>query len=78
MVVLATLSDGSESDVTRDARFDTLNEGVATVRPSGLAKTVGKGEANIMVRYQGQAAMARLNRPLCRRATVRVPRPEHY
>src|SRR5262249_985946 len=31
--VLATLSDGSLRDVTLSARFDTLNEGVATVRP---------------------------------------------
>jgi hypothetical protein len=63
LAVTATFSDGSERDVTSDARFDSLNEGVATARPSGLAKTVGKGEANIMVRYQGQAAMARLTVP---------------
>ena len=63
LAVIAALSDGSETDVTHDARFDTLNEGVATVRPSGLAKTIGKGEANIMVRYQGHAAMARFTVP---------------
>jgi hypothetical protein len=63
LAVLATLSDGSQRDVTASARFDTLNEGVATVRPAGLAKTVGRGEANIMVRYQGRAAMARLTVP---------------
>ena len=73
LAVIATLSDGSESDVTRDARFDTLNEGVATVRPSGLAKTVGKGEANIMVRYQGQAAMARLTVPFAREKAFDFP-----
>ena len=61
--VLALLSDGSERDVTAAARFDTLSEGVATVRPTGLAKAVGRGEANIMVRYQGHAAMARLTVP---------------
>jgi hypothetical protein len=63
LAVLATLSDGSQRDVTASARFDTLNEGVATVRPAGLAKTVGRGEANVMVRYQGRAAMARLTVP---------------
>ena len=73
LAVVAALSDGSESDVTRDARFDTLNEGVATVRPSGLAKTVGKGEANIMVRYQGQAAMARLTVPFAREKPFQFP-----
>jgi len=73
LAVLATLSDGSESDVTREARFDTVNEGVATVRPSGLARTVGKGEANIMVRYQGQAAMARLTVPFAREQPFAFP-----
>ena len=63
LAVMASLSDGSERDVTAEARFDTLNEAVATVRPSGLAKAVGRGEANVMVRYQGRAAMARLTVP---------------
>ena len=31
LVVLATFSDGDVRDVTDDAKFDTLNEGVATV-----------------------------------------------
>ena len=66
LAVTAVFSDGSQTEVTRDARFDTLNEGVATVRPSGLAKTIGKGEANIMVRYQGHAAMARMTVPFAR------------
>jgi Protein of unknown function (DUF1553)/Protein of unknown function (DUF1549) len=73
LAVIAALSDGSETDVTRDARFDTLNEAVATVRPAGLAKTVGKGEANIMVRYQGQSAMARLTVPFAREKPFPFP-----
>jgi hypothetical protein len=63
LAVLAALSDGSERDVTAAARFDTINEGVATVRPTGLAKAVGRGEASVMVRYQGHAAVARLSVP---------------
>jgi Protein of unknown function (DUF1553)/Protein of unknown function (DUF1549) len=59
LAVVARLSDNSERDVTADARFDTLNEAVATVRPSGEVKTVGQGQASVMVRYQGLAAMAR-------------------
>ena len=73
LAVIAVLSDGSENDVTRDARFDTLNEGVASVRPSGLARTIGKGEANIMVRYQGQSAMARLTVPFAREKLFDFP-----
>jgi hypothetical protein len=61
--VAASLSDGTKRDVTADARFDSLSEGVATVRPSGLAKTVGRGVANVMVRYQGHSAIARLTVP---------------
>ncbi len=64
--VVATSSDGSERDVTDSARFDTLNEGVATITPGGIAKTVGRGEAHIMVRYLGRAAMARLTVPFGR------------
>jgi hypothetical protein len=73
LAVLATLSDGSQRDVTAAARFDTLNEGVATVRPAGLARTVGRGEANIMVRYQGRAAMARLTVPFGRTKAFDFP-----
>ncbi len=63
LTVMAIFSNGIERDVTADARFDTLNEAVATVRPSGVAKTIGRGEANVMVRYQGLPAMARLTVP---------------
>jgi hypothetical protein len=61
--VIARSSDGSERDVSDQARFDTLNEGVAIVKSGGIAQTVGRGEANIMVRYLGRAAMARLTVP---------------
>jgi hypothetical protein len=63
LAVTATFADGTTRDVTADARFDTLNEGAATVTPAGLAKAVGQGETNILVRYQGLAALARLTIP---------------
>src|SRR5262249_5189416 len=50
-----------------------LNEAVATVRPSGRARTVGQGEANILVRYQGRAAMARLTVPFAREPAFAFP-----
>jgi hypothetical protein len=71
--VTAIFNDNSERDVTRDARFDSLSEAVATVRPSGLAKTVGQGEANIMVRYQGHSAIARLTVPFARAKSFSFP-----
>ena len=70
--VVATLSGGLKRVVTADTRFDSLSEGVATVRPSGLAKTAGKGVANIMVRYQGHSAIARLTVPFA------SPRPFEF
>ena len=73
LAVIAGLSDGTERDVTDQARFDTLNEGVATVRPGGLARSVGRGEASIMVRYQGRAAMARLTVPFARETPFEFP-----
>jgi hypothetical protein len=62
-VVVARFSDGSQRDVTDAAKYDALNEGVARVDAAGVARTVGQGETNIMVRYQGHAVMARLTVP---------------
>ncbi len=69
LVVIATMSDGSERDVTAEAKFDTLNEGVAKVGPVGLARTVGQGETKILARYQGHASLATLTVPYARDKT---------
>ncbi len=67
LVVVARYSDGTQRDVTDQARYDALNEGVAKVdAAAGLVRTVGQGETNVMVRYQGHAAMARLTVPFAR------------
>lgn len=63
LVVVASFSDGTTRDVTDQAKYDALNEAVAKVEPTGLTATVGQGETNIMVRYQGHAAMARVTVP---------------
>ena len=63
LVVLARLGDGTVRDVTDQAKFDSLGEGIATVSPRGVAKVERQGETNIMVRYQGHAALARLTVP---------------
>jgi hypothetical protein len=73
LVVLARLSNGTERDVTDQAKFDTLNEAVAKVDRSGVAATVGQGETNIMVRYQGHAAMTRLTVPFARERPFDFP-----
>jgi hypothetical protein len=61
--VRATYSDKSVRDVTALARFDTMDEAIATITPSGLATTIGRGEAPVMVRFEGQAEICMLTVP---------------
>lgn len=63
LIALATFADGTVRDVTDDAKFDTLNEGNATVTPNGVARAIAQGETNVLVRYQGQAALSLLTIP---------------
>ena len=56
--VQATYSDGKTRDVTAWAKFDSMDDGVVTVTPTGLATTIGRGQAPVMVRFEGQAEIA--------------------
>jgi hypothetical protein len=56
--VEAQYSDGSRADVTALARFDSLDEGVVQVTPSGHVTAVGRGQAAVMIRYEGQATIS--------------------
>jgi hypothetical protein len=53
--VEAEYSDGRRRDVTPLARFDSMDDGVLSVTADGLVTTVGKGQAAVMIRYEGQA-----------------------
>lgn len=61
--VEAEYADGTRRDVTAWARFDTTDDGVATVTREGLATTVGTGQGAIMVRFEGQADISLLVAP---------------
>ena len=61
--VVARYSDNTTRDVTRTARYDALNEGVATVTEGGYVTAVGKGQAAVMVRYGGQAKVSHVMSP---------------
>jgi Protein of unknown function (DUF1553)/Protein of unknown function (DUF1549) len=63
IVVRATWSDGHTADVTNYAVFDALNDAVATVTPGGLITAQGRGEAHIMIRYEGQATVVQVTLP---------------
>jgi len=53
--VLASYSDGTAQDVTALAKYDSMDEAVTQVNAAGLARAVGKGQAPIVVRFEGQA-----------------------
>jgi hypothetical protein len=55
--VVATYSNGTNRDVTAWAKFDSMDEGVLSVAPDGLVRTVGRGQGTAMVRFDEQAVI---------------------
>lgn len=53
--VEASYSDGTTRDVTALAKYDSQDESTTTVNATGLARVFGKGQAPIVVRFEGQA-----------------------
>jgi hypothetical protein len=53
MLVIAKYADGSTRDVTRDAHFSVSNTEVSQVDKDGRVKGLRRGEAAILVRYEG-------------------------
>ena len=56
--VMAEFSDGSTRDVTGWAKFDSTDDAVLSVTANGLVTVEGRGQAPIMVRFEGQADIA--------------------
>jgi len=63
LVVTATFSDGHSADVTRWAKYDSGDEGVATVDNNGRVTMHGYGEAPVTVWYQSHVTFSRLRIP---------------
>ena len=63
LVVMATFSDGATRDVTRWAKFDSGDEGVATVDANGHVTMHSYGEAPVTVWYQSHVTFARVRIP---------------
>jgi hypothetical protein len=63
LVVTATFSDGRKEDVTRWAKYDSGNEGVATVDNYGHVIMHSFGEAPVTVWYQSHVTFSRLRIP---------------
>ncbi|HZY89436.1 MAG TPA: DUF1549 domain-containing protein [Gemmataceae bacterium] len=60
MAVLATYGDGSKRDVSAEAFLESSNTEVATVDRQGTVTAVRRGEATVMVRYEGAYAATTL------------------
>lgn len=56
--VIASYSDGTQRDVTPLAIYDAIDSGILSVSKTGHVKTVGAGQSAVMVRYDGQVAVA--------------------
>jgi hypothetical protein len=63
LIVNAIFSDGHIADVTRWAKYDSGDEGVATVDNNGQVVMHGYGEAPVTVWYQSHVAFSRLRIP---------------
>src|SRR5262245_1356424 len=74
--VVAKFSDGRETDVTRHAKFQSNNEGLALVSANGLVNTFDSpGDVAIMASYLGQVATFRALIPLPQRTTTQQALP---
>jgi len=56
--VEAIYTDGETRDVTAWAKYDSMDEGIVTVTREGYCSVSGRGQAPVMVRFEGQAEIA--------------------
>src|SRR5258707_6730765 len=59
-VVIGRLSDGSTRDMTREVRYSTSADTVATIAPDGNATAVGSGLTTILARGMGSVAASQI------------------
>lgn len=60
ITVKATFSDGSQRDVTQQAVYEPLQNGLVEVSPAGLVKRMQFGEPTVLVRFLNQSVPVRL------------------
>lgn len=61
--IMAEYKTGLRRDVTGLAKFDSLDEAAVAVTPDGLVKVIGQGQAPVMIRFEGQAAISMIVSP---------------
>lgn len=71
---VAVWSDGSREDVTCLTRFTTKDESIAAVSPSGLVRSVGKGDTHVISFYDNGIVPTPVMLPVSRLHGKRYPR----
>ena len=61
--VIARFEDNTQRDVTSLARFDSFSQGTVAVSKQGRMTITGRGQGIVMIRYRGQAKVARMLSP---------------
>lgn len=77
MVVLATYTDGSTRDVSQEAFVESGNIEVISAEPTGVLTMLRRGEAPVLVRYEGAYAATTLT-VMGDRDGFRWERPETF
>jgi hypothetical protein len=75
--VIAHFPDGASRDVTREAIFESSNFEVATVSAAGQVKAVRRGEASVLVKYEGAYENVTVTVLGARTGFAWTPSPEH-
>jgi hypothetical protein len=76
--VVATYADGTVRDVTRWAKYDSMDEGLLEVTPEGVVTAIGRGQAPVMVRFEGQAEIALFSIPFRDEVDLADWAPQNY
>jgi len=76
--VVAHYHDGRQRDVTAWARYDSMDESTVVVNNDGYFRTVGRGQAPVMVRFEGQAEIAMVVVPLTKQANLAEWKSNNY
>ena len=68
--VIAHYNDKSIRDVTAWAKYDSMDESILEVAPSGLITTSGRGQAPVMIRFGSQADISMFVTPFATNAKL--------
>ena len=75
--VVAHYADGSTRDVTKDTVYSSNTPTVAEVSDAGTIKTLRKGEAAALIRYEGKLAVVNVTAVTDQAGFAWQPVPEH-